>query len=119
VGAIARRLQLVQSREKALSEAQQKLIDSSVGIFDESPSARDAAFIARELVLASLPHSNPGDRPVWTRRNGKVTLAIQPGVNIQTGESYGYPYGGRVLFVQKVAVSLLHRSIDDAVAGSG
>jgi hypothetical protein len=27
--------------------------------------------------------------------------------------------GGRVLFVQKVAVSLLHRSIDDAVAGSG
>ncbi len=26
--------------------------------------------------------------------------------------------GGRVLFVQKVAVSLLHRSIEDAVAGS-
>jgi hypothetical protein len=27
--------------------------------------------------------------------------------------------GGRVLFVQKVAVSLLHRSIDDSVAGLG
>ncbi len=27
--------------------------------------------------------------------------------------------GGRVLFLQKVAVYLLHRSIDDAVAGSG
>lgn len=93
VGAIARRLRVVQSRERALTEAQQKLIDSSVGIFDESPAARDAAFIARELVLASLPHSNPGDRPVWTRRNGNVTLAIQPGVNIQTGKSYGYPYG--------------------------
>ena len=28
------------------------------------------------------------------------------------------PLGGRVLFVQKVAVSLLRRSIEDAVAGS-
>jgi hypothetical protein len=93
VGAIARRLQVVQSRERALTEVQKKLIDSSVGIFDESPSARDAAFIARELVLASLPHSNPGDRPLWARRNGNVTLAIQPGINIQTGKSYGYPYG--------------------------
>jgi hypothetical protein len=27
-------------------------------------------------------------------------------------------FGGRVLFVQKVAVSLLRRSIEDAVAGS-
>jgi hypothetical protein len=27
--------------------------------------------------------------------------------------------GGRVLFVQKVAVSLLHRSIDETVTGSG
>lgn len=93
VGAIARRLQVVQSRKRALTEAQQKLIDTSVSLFDESPSARDAAFIARELVLASLPHSNPGDRALWTRRNGHVTLAIQPGVNIQTGKSYGYPYG--------------------------
>ncbi len=70
VGAIARRLQVVQARERALTEAQQKLIDTSVSIFDESPSARDAAFIARELVLASLPHSNPGDRPLWARRKG-------------------------------------------------
>jgi len=93
VGTIARRLQVAQATERTLTEAQQKLIDSSVGIFDESPSARDAAFISRELVLASLPHSNPGDRSLWTRRNGNVTLAIQPGVNIQTGKSYGYPYG--------------------------
>ncbi len=70
VGAIARRLQVVQARERALTETQQKLIDASVSIFDESPSARDAAFIARELVLASLPHSNPGDRPLWARRKG-------------------------------------------------
>ena len=55
--------------------------------------AKDAAYLARELVQASLPHSNPGDIPLWTRRNGDVTLAIQPGINIRTGKSYGYPYG--------------------------
>ena len=85
------RLHVVQAAP--VTAAQQQLIEQGVGIFDETASARDAAFIARELVLASLPHSNPGDRPLWTRRNGNVTLAIQPGMNIQTGQSYGYPYG--------------------------
>lgn len=94
VGAIARRLNVVKSADqRALTESQKKLVEASVGIFEATPASKDAAFITRELVLASLPHSNPGDRPVWTRRNGNVTLAIQPGVNIQTGKSYGYPYG--------------------------
>ena len=93
IGTVARRLGLIEPAAAALTEAQHRLADSSVGIFGETPTARDAAFIARELVLASLPHSNPGDRPLWTRRNGNVTLAIQPGINIQTGKSYGYPYG--------------------------
>jgi hypothetical protein len=73
--------------------AQQKLIEQGNGIFEETVAARDAAYIARELVLASLPHSNPGDRAVWMRRNGDVTLAIQPGINLETGRSFGYPYG--------------------------
>lgn len=94
VSVIAQRLQVVKSaHQRALTEAQQKLVEASVEIFDANPAGKDAAFITRELVLASLPHSNPGDRPLWTRRNGNVTLAIQPGMNIQTGKSYGYPYG--------------------------
>ena len=84
---------VVQAAQKTATAAQKKIVETGVGIFEETPSAKDAAFIARELVLASLPHSNPGDRPLWTRRNGHVTLAIQPGMNIQTGKSYGYPYG--------------------------
>lgn len=92
-GAIVRRLQLVQDAPKPVTEAQRSLIELGVGIFQDAPSAQEAAFIARELVLASLPHSNPGDRPVWMRRNGNVTLAIQPGINLETGRSYGYPYG--------------------------
>jgi hypothetical protein len=92
-GAIARRLGVVQAAPKVLSASQRKLVEQGIGIFQETASAQDAAFIARELVLASLPHSNPGDRPVWMRRNGDVTLAIQPGINLETGRSFGYPYG--------------------------
>ena len=93
IGTVVRRLRVVQAAPKTVTAAQKKIVETGVGIFEETPSAKDAAFIARELVLASLPHSNPGDRPLWTRRNGHVTLAIQPGMNIQTGKSYGYPYG--------------------------
>ena len=76
-----------------LTLAQKKLVDASVLIFGETAEPKDAAFIARELVQASLPHSNPGNVPLWKRTNGSVTLAIQPGMNIRTGKSYGYPYG--------------------------
>jgi Plasmid encoded RepA protein len=78
---------------KPLTRAQNKLLDASVAIFGEQATTKDAAFIARELVQASFPHKNPGNIPVWTRGNGNVTLAIQPGANIATGKSYGYPYG--------------------------
>jgi hypothetical protein len=44
-------------------------------------------------VQATLPYKNPGDVPLWKRTNGNLTLAIQPGMNIKTGKSYGYPYG--------------------------
>jgi hypothetical protein len=78
---------------RALTGAQRKLIESSTLILGTVADAKDAAYLARELVQASLPHSNPGNAPLWTRRNGDVTLAIQPGINIRTGRSYGYPYG--------------------------
>jgi hypothetical protein len=78
---------------RALTSAQRKLVESSVLILGTAADAKDAAYVARELVQASLPHSNPGDIPLWTRKNGDVTLAIQPGMNIRTGKSYGFPYG--------------------------
>lgn len=69
------------------------MLDASVVIYGITATKKDAAFIARELVQVSLPHSNPGKIPLWIRTNGNITLAIQPGGNIKTGESYGYPYG--------------------------
>ena len=76
------------------TEAQRKLLKAGDAIFRTAATTEDKAYLARELVLASLPHKNPGNQlPVWTRRNGDVVLGIQPGVNLTTKASYGYPYG--------------------------
>jgi hypothetical protein len=93
VGEVIQQLRARGGVPQALTSAQRKLIESATLILGAAADAKDAAYVARELVQASLPHSNPGDVPLWTRRNGDVTLAIQPGMNIRTGKSFGYPYG--------------------------
>ncbi|MBV8093332.1 MAG: hypothetical protein JOY71_04080 [Acetobacteraceae bacterium] len=54
---------------------------------------QDAAFLARQLVQATLPHSNPGDVEIWTRREGTAWLMIRRGYDGDTGKPYGLPYG--------------------------
>ena len=75
------------------TRAHRKLIDAAVEIGMERPSEQDAAYMARELVQCTLPHKDPGNVPLWKRTNGNLTLAIQPGMDVRTGETYGYPYG--------------------------
>lgn len=64
---------------------------------DPLPGDSDMAFMARDLVQVTLPHSNPGNMPVWGRTNGNVTLTIKPDWKIDpvTGETHcvGLPYG--------------------------
>jgi hypothetical protein len=62
------------------------------------PDPADIAFMARQLVQATLPHTAPkGNPPEWMRRNGNLTLAIRPGYKTDraTGKRVclGYPYG--------------------------
>lgn len=97
------------------TRAQAKLLDASVVIYGETATKKDAAFIARELVQVSLPHSNPGNVPVWTRTNGNITLAIQPGANLDTAQSYGYPYGTipRLLLFWMTTEALRNRHKDN------
>jgi hypothetical protein len=49
------------------------------------------------LVQVTLPHKNPGNVPTWSRKNGNLTLRIQPGYkkDNSTGKDIcvGYPYG--------------------------
>jgi hypothetical protein len=72
--------------------AQEKFIAASE-VIREAPLDGEPAFSPRQLVQCTLPHSNPGDLPVWSRRNGNFTLAIVPGIDLNTGKSFGYPYG--------------------------
>jgi len=53
----------------------------------------EITFTPRELVQATLPHRDPGNVPVWQRRNGNYGLVIQPGWDIENSRSIGYPYG--------------------------
>src|SRR5207248_2941646 len=83
---------------KPLTRAQSKLLNAGDLIYGEPATTKDVAFIARELVQATLPHSDPGDVPEWTRRNGNLTLAIQPGYMNDPREPsrrvcVGFPYG--------------------------
>jgi hypothetical protein len=61
-----------------LTRQQLKFLDAAETIhFD--PDKTESAFIARQLVQATLPHKDPGNIPLWSRRNGNLTLTIQPG----------------------------------------
>jgi hypothetical protein len=57
------------------------------------PHEVQRGYMARELVLCTLPHRNPGDIPAWSRHNGNLTLILQPGIDKDTMKPAGFPYG--------------------------
>jgi hypothetical protein len=69
-----------------------KLLNAAQEIRSE-PDAAEAAFMARQLVQCTLPHANPGNVGVWSRSNGNLTLGIQQGYDLKTGQGIGYPFG--------------------------
>jgi hypothetical protein len=83
------KLSKLRKAAEPLTRAQEKLLDIATAIRLD-PGKFEVAFMARELVQCTLPHTNPGNVPVWKRQNGSFTLGIVPGVNIETGKSYGY-----------------------------
>jgi hypothetical protein len=78
-------------KTRSLSTADHLLLDAAVEIH-QNPDATETAFMARQLVQCTLPHSDPGDVPIWTRTNGNLTLVIQPHIDRQTRKAL-YPYG--------------------------
>ena len=79
--------------KKPPSKRQQREAVEAVQIYSTPPTAEDIVFLARELILCTLPHSDPGNIPGWSRKNGNLTLSIQAGFNSKIGRSYGIPYG--------------------------
>jgi hypothetical protein len=77
----------------ALTPAKMKLIEAATDI-RLNPDAVEAAFLARQLVLSTLPHSDPGDVPLWTRSSGSLKLVMaRTALDETTGKPVGYPYG--------------------------
>ena len=95
-----------------ITRHQRQIVDTAARIMADRPGDDDRAYMARQLVQATLPHKNPGDVPVWTRKNGRLTLVIQPGWNTKAGKSLGYPYGTvpRLLLFWITAEAVLKKS---------
>lgn len=76
-----------------ISNKKMKLINAA-GDIQLEPDKTKAAFMARQLVQATLPHRNPGDEvQAWSRKNGSLTLTIRPGWDNKNNKTMGYPYG--------------------------
>ena len=78
---------------KPLTRAQQKLLMRADEIWEKRAGKKDTAYIARQLIQATLPHKSPGNIPVWSRTNGNLTLSVTPYIDRKTGKSLGYPFG--------------------------
>lgn len=53
-------------------------------------------YLARLWCQTSLPYRDPGDVSAWGRRNGALSLVVQPGMTIDPSgvpRSIGFPYG--------------------------
>ena len=72
-------------------------LDLAEEVHQSPVSKNDLTFMARPFVQATLPHRDPGNIAVWQRRNGRLTLKLQPGFedDPETGEPrcMGFPYG--------------------------
>jgi Plasmid encoded RepA protein len=75
----------------------QKIVDASQEVFfTPADKANELAFMSKCFIQATLPHSDPGDVPLWWRKSGNYTLSIQPDyVPGAKGKprNIGLPYG--------------------------
>src|ERR1017187_3845126 len=78
----------------SLTRQQKQIVDAAAMIRERWPDASDLAFMAKHLVQVTLPHSDPGDVPFWSRTNGDLTLVIaRTQVDEDSNQLIGYPYG--------------------------
>lgn len=78
---------------KPVTRSERKQLDAAVAIRQDPPDSDDLAFMARELVQCTLPHSDPGQVPFWARRNGNFTLSLSSQFDPRTNQLVGYPFG--------------------------
>lgn len=74
-----------------------KIIKAAQEVFWEgAKEANELAFMSKCFIQATLPHSDPGDVPIWGRKSGNYSLTIQPHYIIDKEgkpKNIGLPYG--------------------------
>src|ERR1700683_5386039 len=92
-GGLTRTSNILPGVIKPTTRAQDKFLTACAEI-QLAPDAVELAYLARELVQCSLPHSDPGGRDVWARTHGAVTMVVvRTGLDPKTMKLIGYPYG--------------------------
>ncbi len=77
-----------------ITRQQSELIEAASQIMEAWPGRDELAYMAKHLVQVTLPHSDPGEVPAWTRTNGDLTLVItRTNLDVRSGKLIGYPYG--------------------------
>lgn len=61
------------NRAIGITKRKERRILDGFQIVTTDPTPDEWAFMAREFVLCTLPHRNPGDVAVWSRTNGNLT----------------------------------------------
>ncbi|HWA28494.1 MAG TPA: replication protein RepA [Lacunisphaera sp.] len=76
-----------------------KVLQQAIEMKGEAQEANSLTFSPRCAILATLPHRDPGNIPMFIRRNGNYVLAIEAGSKLKdqdgrlSSEFLGYPYG--------------------------
>jgi hypothetical protein len=79
-----------------VDETTARLVNYAANLEGGDEDAMDIGYSARIWAQVSLPYRNPGNIPYWERRNGTVSLMMQPALllDAETGErTPAYPYG--------------------------
>lgn len=69
------------------------LVRAAAGVWD---GEQEVGYLARVFTQTSLPYRDPGNVQAWGRRNGDLSLTVQPGMTTDENNrtvSIGYPYG--------------------------
>jgi len=80
-----------------------RLLQSAVSIHLDPGTARDAVYMHSVLCQVFLPLRNPGDKRIWQREQGRISLAVQ-GLKVlhpKSGEWVlpGLPYGPKARLI--------------------
>lgn len=82
----------IKKKKNIITSSKKKLLQCNMEILKKpEPNKNEKAFLCRQLIQVTLPHSNPGYIPIWTRKNNNLLLSIKQGY--EKGKPIGYPFG--------------------------